>query len=267
MDEIAKYNHDRWEELAKAGVMYSIPELDLDENSARDWVDPQGMLGDLTGKDVLCLAGGGGQQSAAFGFLGANVTVLDLSETQLERDREAAVHYGHKVETHQGDMRDLSRFGEDAFDVVLHAHSLNFVSDARKVFREVARVLKVRGKYRLHCSNPFTHSVIDDWKTNEEGYLLRERYLDGVEVIPNDPYWDVETADGSVRRVLGPREFRHSLSTLVNGLVEQGFAILGVWEGTNTEPDPEPGTWEHFKSIAPPWLTFLSAYRPDSSAT
>ena len=40
--------------------------------------------------DVLCLAAGGGQQSVAFALLGANVTVFDLSETQLEHDRLAA---------------------------------------------------------------------------------------------------------------------------------------------------------------------------------
>ena len=39
---------------------------------------------------------------------GSNVTVLDLSETQLERDRLAASHYGHSIVTEQGDMRDLS---------------------------------------------------------------------------------------------------------------------------------------------------------------
>lgn len=117
MDEIAKYNRDRWEELAGAGVAYSLPELDLDEQTAREMVDPEGFLGDVAGKDVLCLAGGGGQQSAAFGILGADVTVLDLSKTQLARDREAADHYGLNIESHQGDMRELSRIAPRVVEV------------------------------------------------------------------------------------------------------------------------------------------------------
>ena len=66
-----------------------------------------------------------------------------------------------------------------------------------------------------------------------------------------------------VQQVKGPREFRHTLKTLINGLVEQGFVILRVWETTSDEPDPEPGKFEHFKSIAAPYLTFWASYRPD----
>ena len=87
MDEIARFNKERWEELAQAGVEYSRPFLDLDESTAQKVFNPQDKLGDVTGKDVLCLAAGGGQQSVAFGLMGANVTVLDLSETQLQRCR------------------------------------------------------------------------------------------------------------------------------------------------------------------------------------
>jgi 2-polyprenyl-3-methyl-5-hydroxy-6-metoxy-1,4-benzoquinol methylase len=48
----------------------------------------------VKGKDVLCLASSGGQQSAAFGVLGANVTVFDLSENMLKKDVATAKHYG-----------------------------------------------------------------------------------------------------------------------------------------------------------------------------
>ena len=61
MDDIARYNKERWEELAKAKVRFSRAALDLDEASARALVDPEGIMGDVTGKNVLCLAGGGGQ--------------------------------------------------------------------------------------------------------------------------------------------------------------------------------------------------------------
>ena len=78
MDEIAEYNRARWEELAKANVMYSRPWLDLDETSARTAIDTEGLLGTVAGKNVLCLAGGGGQQSAAFALLGRLAGDTDL---------------------------------------------------------------------------------------------------------------------------------------------------------------------------------------------
>ncbi len=261
MDEIARFNKERWEELAQAGVEYSRPFLDLDESTAQKVFNPQDKLGDVTGKDVLCLAAGGGQHSVAFGLLGANVTVLDLSETQLQRDHEAAIHYGLNIETHQGDMRDLSCFAPNSFDLVWQAHSINFVPQVGEVFQQVARVLRDGGGYRLHCTNPFTHSLLDE-KWNGEGYLLKDAYADGEITYP-DAHWEVEGYDGQNHRIVGPREFRHTLGTLVNGLIENGFTIDGLWEHTSNVANPVPGSWDHFKSIAAPWITFLSTHRSE----
>jgi SAM-dependent methyltransferase len=262
MDELARYNKERWEDLARADIAFSRPALGLDVASARRMLDPRGLLGGVEGKSVLCLAGGGGQQSAAFGILGADVTVLDLSETQLERDREAAAHYGLSVQTVQGDMRDLSRFAGGAFDVVWHPHSIKFVPDVRAVFREVARVLRPGGLYQVDCPNPFVAGVDErDW--NGEGYPLKLPYVDGAEVLSADSRWEVWDRGGNRRLVEGPKEFRHALSTLVNGLVENGFHILGLWEDLCEDADAPPGTWEHFKRVAPPGFSVWAAHRPD----
>jgi len=264
MDDLAKFNQERWEELAEANVRYSRPALDLTRKSARQMVDSRGVMGDPAGKDVLCLAGGGGQQSAAFALLGANVTVLDLSETQLRRDRQAAEHYGFAIRAVQGDMRDLSCFGDDSFDIVWHAHSLNFVPDARPVFDEVRRVIRPGGLYHLHYSNPFAQGIQDaEW--DERGYPLRDPYVDGHEFTGDQMTWEVGDGRGGAKLIQGPREFRHALSTVVNGLIARGFVILGIWEDdTDADPDAKPGTWRHFQYILPPWLVLWAVYRPRS---
>ena len=262
MDDVARYNQARWEELARAGVAFSRPALGLDADSARRLLDPEAvLLGDVAGREVLCLAGGGGQQSAAFGLLGARVTVCDLSETQLERDRAAAAHYGLSVRTVQGDMRDLSAFDEGAFDIVWHPHSLNFVPDARRVFDEVARVLRPGGWYRLDCHNPFVMGIDErDW--DGTGYPLNRPYVDGEQVVSRDSRWEVWGEDRSCRMVEGPREFRHALGTVVNGLVERGFVLRRLWETVGTNPHAAPGTWDHFMAVAPPHLSLWCHYRP-----
>ena len=71
LDEVAQYNIARWHALAQANALFTRPYLDLDAASARERLDPHGRLGDVVGKRVLCLAGGGGRQSAAFALLGA----------------------------------------------------------------------------------------------------------------------------------------------------------------------------------------------------
>lgn len=263
MDEIAKYNVERWRALVAADAVYTRPALNLDAESARRLVDPEGRLGTLAGKDVLCLASGGGQQSAAFALLGARVTVYDLSADQLRRDAEAVAHYGVDVRILQGDMRDLSRFEEAAFDLVYHGYSLTFVPDARAVFGQVARVLRPRGIYHFGCLNPFFAGLgPNDW--NGEGYVVKRPYVGGAEVTYEDQEW-VYDRERAVEPILSPREYRHTLSTLVSGLVERGFVILHVSDYTGFEHDPqaEGGTWDHFVSVAPPWLAFWAAYRPD----
>ncbi|MEZ4610359.1 MAG: hypothetical protein R2838_08975 [Caldilineaceae bacterium] len=84
LDAIAALNRDRWEALVAADVPYA-PLLDLDTAGARATVDPYGLLGDVAGKEVLCLAAGGGQQSAVLGVLGAHVTVVDITAASSPR--------------------------------------------------------------------------------------------------------------------------------------------------------------------------------------
>ena len=263
MDKITRYNRERWKALVDANALFTRPALNLDAASAREKIDHEGRLGSVAGKEVLCLACGGGQQSAAFALLGAKVTVFDLSEDQLSRDIQAAAHYGVDIRIRQGDMRDLSCFEEAAFDIVYQAYSLGFVPDARVVFQQVARVLRTGGLYHFNCANPFSIGVSEkDW--NGEGYTLKHPYIDGAEVTYEDQGWVYDLGKLGAP-ILPPREYRHTLSTLVSGLVQQGFAILHVSDYSGFYPNPkaEPGTWDHFVSIAPPWLSFWASHRPD----
>ena len=57
MDELSSFNRERWNGLARAGILYSRPKLELDEASAREMVDEAGMLGDVRGKRVLVWQG------------------------------------------------------------------------------------------------------------------------------------------------------------------------------------------------------------------
>lgn len=256
MDEVSKYNLERWNAMADANAIFTRPKLDFDLQAARDHIDEEGVFGDVAGKNVLCLASGGGQQSICFGRLGANVTVFDISEKQIERDRQAAEFYKLKIETAQGDMRDLSRFDEASFDIVYHAYSINFVPDAKAVFRGVARVLRSEGVYHFNCANPFFIALKQaDW--NGEGYVLKSPYIDGAVVEYEDESW-VFQGENPEKAINPCREFRHNLSRLVNGLIENDLTILKILEQNLGTPDlnAEPGTSDHFTAFAPPWLKF-----------
>lgn len=258
MDSISKTNRERWNALARANVMHSRPFLDFNAESAAEYVRHPGILDGIAAKRVLCLGAGGGQDSVAFGLLGADVSVLDLSDEQLSRDRDAARHHGLRVETVQGDMRDLSMFPDSRFDVVWQPYSLNYSPTVEPVFANVARVLRPGGIYHVTFANPFTQALDgDSW--DGEGYRLRGPCDDGEDISRYYPIWDVEQPDGSTISVNRPHEFRHSLSTVLNSLAENGFILLSLDEWVRHAGNPEPGSWPHFTRFAPPW--FASFWR------
>lgn len=251
IDEIAVVNRDRWNAMASGNVLFSRPYFDITREEAVAYVHCD-ILGEVAGKEVLCLASGGGQDSAAFGLLGATVTVFDLSDVQLSRDQEAARHHGYAVQTVQGDMRDLSVFATDAFDIVWQPYSINYSPTVEPVIAEVTRVLKSGGIYHLAFANPFALALDSTWDSN--GYPLRDLYRDGEEITRFFPDWELEQPDGTLVTVPHPHEFRHNLSTVFNTLARQGFLFLQMSEWMRPAVDPEQGSWAHFTQCCPPYL-------------
>lgn len=260
-DEIAKYNQGRWGDLVRAGIEFSKPRRDATAESARatlnEWSDIDKFgLGDVAGKEVLCLASGGGQQSVFFSLLGARVTVFDLTPEMLDGDRAMAAHYGFDMRIEQGDMRDLSRFADGSFDLIYQPYSINFIPDPAPVFAEVSRVLRSGGHYYLQYGNPLWSMEETDW--TGEGYPILMPYEQGTPTSPEDLPWDVWQDDGSIEKVQGPKEFRHTMSTLINGICGSGMVIIGTWEGPPGDASAEPGSWEHLKTYLPLWPAFWS---------
>lgn len=262
MDEAYNYNRERWEALVKAGALFTRPWLDLDVASAKERLELNGLIDDVAGKRVLCLAGGGGQQSAAFALLGAEVTVLDIADGQLAQDQAAAQHYGTQVQTVQGDMRDLSHFANDTFDLVWQPYSINFVPETTAVFQEVGRVIRPDGLYHFMVANPFACGIgTGDW--NGVGYSLRHFYLDGAQITYQDEPWVFRSEEAPP--INGPREYRHTLSTLLNGLTACGFVLRKVeeWGIHDMDLEAQPGRWDHLVAVMPPWIKYWSVYRPE----
>ena len=114
----------------------------------RSWLEP------LSGRSVLCLAGGGGQQAPILAALGAEVTVFDLSEKQLERDREIADREGLTIKTVSGDMTDLGCFEDNLFDLIVSPCATCFCPTVEPIWREAYRVVKPGGSLIVGFINP-----------------------------------------------------------------------------------------------------------------
>ena len=263
LDEIARKNQADWDLNVTEGERNTVPCLNLDADAYRDYAAgrsptwpsmecedaPEGIvLKDVRDRDVLCLASGGGQQSAQLGLLGARVTVLDLCAGQLEADRRATDHYGYELSTVQGDMRDLSAFADQSFDHVLQGISLVFVPDLRQVYGEVWRVLRTDGLYAAAHCNPATCPMCFEGPKNGwdgTGYRIAEPYCGGPIRVDGDGHENMIEGEPS-------GEHRHLYRDIFNGLIDTGFAILKVWDAQWHElfkVFPDAGTREHERAF------------------
>ena len=228
VDAVADHNRRMWDRLARAGIEYTRPQ-GTPPSSARGkrrFVDPRDRLRGtrLRGKRVLCLAGGGGWSPILYAELGAETTVFDISARQLRTVRELAAARGVKVKVAQGDMRDLSRFADGAFDLVKHHHSLVFVPDADRVIAEVGRVLAAGGTYLASTMHPVTLRMAEGWTGT--GWRLKQGYFEDGAVPYEDAVWESSGASVEARTL----EYGHRISDLVNATVQAGMVVDGLWE-------------------------------------
>lgn len=177
----------------------------------------------MEGVKVLCLASGGGQQGAILAATGADVTVFDNSPNQLAQDRMVAEREGLSLQTVQGDMRDLSLFADESFDLIVHPVSNLFVPDIRPVWQEAYRVLKKGGALLSGFMNGFDY--LFDWTKADAG-ILEVRYP--------LPYSDLTSLSEEERAERygadAALEFGHSLEAQIGGQLEAGFVITGFKE-------------------------------------
>jgi SAM-dependent methyltransferase len=247
-----EFNRAAWDREVQRGNVWTVPvgpeviaaarrgELELlltpQRPVPRDWIPP------LAGLRVLCLAGGGGQQAPVLAAAGAQVTVLDCSPLQLEQDRRVARREGLELELVAGDMRDLSRFADGCFDLVVHPIANVFVPDVRPVWREASRVLRPGGLLLAGFINPAVF-VFDLEAAEKRGVLVVRHRL---------PYADLTSlAEPQRGRRLAsgdPLEFGHTLEDQLGGQLEAGLALTGFLEDRGGE-------------------TLLDAYMPTCIAT
>ena len=184
---------------------------------------PKEWFGDLKDRDVLCLASAGGQQGPILSAAGANVTVLDQSPKQLERDRFVAERDSLAMRLVRGDMADLSMFDDASFDIVFNPCSNLFTPNVRPVWKESFRVLRKNGRLMSGFLNPLFYMF--DRDLDDQGTLAVKHPL---------PYSDLSRWTREGRELIPekgePLEFGHLLTDQIGGQIDAGFLIAGFYE-------------------------------------
>ncbi len=230
--DAAQFNLEAWEKVAAQGneLFHAASPEQIEaarggqpgikitpiKKVPREWLMP------LAGRDVLCLAGGGGLQGPILAAAGAHVTVTDISQGQLNRDLAVAKREGLDLTTVVADMCDLKPLGDENFDLIVNPTAVCYIEDVMAVWRTAWRVLRPGGELVVGSMKPV--NFLFDAITRDEGEL---------DVAHKIPYNDLELSEDEQDLILAPDrpvEFSHTLTSLIGGQIECGFNITGFYE-------------------------------------
>lgn len=232
--DIQQYNSFAWDREVENGISWSIPVSAEEIAEARrgNWSIvltpkkpvPREWFGEIKGKDILCLASGGGQQAPILAAAGARITSFDNSAKQLAQDEFVATRENLSIRLEKGDAADLSRFADESFDLIFNPCSNCFMADLEPVWRECFRVLRHGGALLVGVTKPEVF-IFDRQSEEEKGILIVRHSL---------PYSDLdslnETERAEVLKSGRPLEFSHTLTENIGGQIAQGFVIDGFYE-------------------------------------
>lgn len=179
----------------------------------KDWFCP------MKGARVLGLASGGGQQMPVFAALGAQCTVLDYSQAQLDSERMVSQREGYPIRLVRADMTRPLPFENEQFDLIFHPVSNCYIENVNEVWRECFRVLRPGG-ILLAGLDMGINFVFDEDET-------KFRYK-----LPYNPLKDKALYEESVKNGWGI-QFSHTVEEQIGGQLRAGFQLQDIYQDTN----------------------------------
>lgn len=180
---------------------------------------PKEWFCEMKGAKVLGLASGGGQQMPIFSALGAECTVLDYSEKQLQSEKEVAKRERYEINLVKADMTKPLPFEDEAFDLIFHPVSNCYIEDVVHVWKECYRILKKGGILLAGLDNGINF-IFDD----EEEKLMNK--------LPFNPLKDKELYEKSLKNDWGI-QFSHTIEEQIGGQLQAGFILTDIFEDIN----------------------------------
>ncbi|GAI72738.1 unnamed protein product, partial [marine sediment metagenome] len=160
--------------------------------------------------------------------------VIDNSPRQLEQDRFVAMRESLDLTIIEGDMTDLSMFGDQTFDVIVHPVSNIFVADVQPIWNECFHVLRCCGVLMSGLTNPAVY--LFDYKLADERGILQVKY--------SLPYSDINNLEEQeLKRMIRrrePVEFSHTLDELIGGQLRAGFIITDFYGDSHRVEENDP---------------------------
>ena len=179
-----------------------------------DWFLP------FKGCKILGLASGGGQQMPIFAALGAEVTVLDYSERQLEKEEMMSKKEGYDIRIIRADMTEKLPFEDGEFDLIFSPVSFVYGEDLEPIFKECYRILRPNGVLLCGLDNGV------NFISNNEDVIENQFPFNPLK--NKEQYKMLQDDDCGI-------QFSHNMEENIGGQLKAGFTLVDIYDDYNGE--------------------------------
>lgn len=241
MLDYTKINSETWDLWAKDGCEWTLPVTheEYEKTNAENFIVyltpcisvPREWFGNLKGKKVLGLASGGGQQMPVLSKLGAECTVFDYSDRQLEAEKMVSEREGYSIEIIKGDMSKTLPFEDESFDLIFHPVSNVYVRDVYHIWNECYRILKKGGRLLSGLDNGISF-LFDE---NDPLKVVNPLPFNPLKMPKERLDVMIENGDGI--------QFSHTLDEQIGGQLKAGFILKDLYEDRDRDSGNEIGKY------------------------
>jgi len=227
IDRFHEANRRRWEAASsswarRADTRGTWRKCHRDPSLALDAAE-LAWLRDVPGKSVAVLGSGDNQVVFALAGMGARVTSVDVSASQIAIARDRAATLGLDVDFVRADVVDLLSIDSATFDVVFTGgHVAVWVSDLRRFYGEATRILKPGGRLIVSEYHPFRRL----WGTSPDRLEVAYKYFDRgphrFEVGPDV----LDPAPGGIEQF----EFHWTVADYICAILAAGCSLIHAEE-------------------------------------
>jgi len=250
MDDYLAINRRNWDERAGIHARESNGDYRLERFRAGDDALQEieaAELGDISGKRVLHLQCHIGRDTLCLVRRGAIATGLDFSPAALDVARRLSQETGLKAEFVEGTVEQVPTLAPGPFDLVFSTWgTICWLPDVRQWAKIIASVLAPGGELYFADAHP-TFCVLEEYAGK---YVPTYDF----QTPPDRPLHFVNettyTGDPTVMAHQATREWIHSLSAVLGGLIDAGLTITMFrehevlpWRGLASLVPASEGMW------------------------
>ncbi|WP_026705184.1 class I SAM-dependent methyltransferase [Flavobacterium soli] len=211
-------NRASWNNRTDAHLQSAFYDMEgfLKGNSSLNSIELE-LLGDVAGKTILHLQCHFGQDTISLSRLGAVATGVDLADKAIDSARQIANETGSDATFICCDIYDLPHHLDQQFDIVFTSYgTIGWLPDLDKWAKIVSRFLKPSGKFLIVEFHPVV------WMFDDNFEKIGYNYFNSGAIIETE---NGTYADKTAAIIQEYVTWNHSLSEVVNSLIQNGLAI------------------------------------------